>query len=103
MIFPGYGSLTRHPSQIYESLTEGLLLFIILWLYSAKPRPKGSTSALFILLYGIMRFGCEFFREPDAHIGFVALDWLTMGQILSLPMIIIGGVMLILVKNNKSN
>lgn len=95
--FPGYGPMPRHPSQIYESLTEGLLLFIILWFYSAKPRPQGSTSALFILLYGVIRFGCEFFREPDAHIGFIALDWLTMGQILSLPMIIIGGVMLILV------
>lgn len=97
MAFPGYGPLPRHPSQIYESLTEGLLLFIILWLYSAKPKPQGSTSALFILLYGIIRFGCECFREPDAHIGFIALDWLTIGQILSLPMIIIGGIMLILV------
>lgn len=97
IIFPDSGPLPRHPSQIYESLTEGLLLFIILWLYSAKPRPEGSTSALFILLYGIMRFGCEFFRQPDIQIGFVALNWLTMGQILSLPMIIIGSVMLIIV------
>lgn len=102
VIFPNGGPLPRHPSQIYESLTEGLLLFIILWLYSSKPRPKGSTSALFILLYGVMRFGCEFFREPDVQIGFVALDWLTMGQILSLPMVIIGGIMLIVVNIRHS-
>jgi phosphatidylglycerol:prolipoprotein diacylglycerol transferase len=99
VIFPGYGPLPRHPSQIYESLTEGLLLFVILWLYSAKPRPQGSASALFLLLYGLIRFGCEFFREPDAHIGFIALNWLTMGQILSLPMIIVGGIILIFNKN----
>jgi len=102
IIFPNGGPLPRHPSQIYESLTEGLLLFIILWLYSTKPRPQGSVSALFILLYGIMRFGCEFFREPDMHIGFVALNWLTMGQILSLPMIVIGGIMLILVNKHDN-
>lgn len=90
------GLLPRHPSQLYESLAEGILIFIVVWLYSAKPRPQGTVSALFILLYGIARFGCEFFREPDQHIGFVAFNWLTIGQLLCLPMIIIGIIMLIL-------
>lgn len=95
MIFPDSGLFPRHPSQLYESLFEGILLFIILWIYSAKPRNRGTVCSLFILLYGICRFGCEFFRSPDQHIGFIAFNWLTLGQLLSLPMIIIGIIMLI--------
>lgn len=80
----------RHPSQLYQALLEGLALFVIVWLFSARPRPTGAVGGLFLIGYGIFRFIAEFFREPDAHLGFVALDWMTMGQILSLPMILIG-------------
>jgi phosphatidylglycerol:prolipoprotein diacylglycerol transferase len=101
MIFPGGGPLPRHPSQLYEALTEGIVLFIAVWLYSAKPRPRGTVSALFFLVYGIARFGCEFFRQPDQHLGFIVFNWLTMGQLLSLPVIIIGIIMLILFRKNS--
>lgn len=94
MVFhsPGAGNLPRHPSQIYEAALEGIALFIILWLYSSKPRPTMAVSGLFLLCYGIFRFFIEFFRQPDLHIGFIAFDWLTMGQLLSLPMILLGAV-----------
>ena len=91
MIFPNGGPLARHPSQLYEAFLEGLVLFIILWYYSKKPRPIMATTGLAVLLYGCFRFFIEFFRMPDAHLGYVVLDWVTMGQILSTPMIIIGG------------
>ncbi len=91
MIFPTGGPLPRHPSQLYEALLEGLVLFIILWLYSSKPRPMAAVSGLFLAGYGVFRTTVEFFREPDAHLGFIAFDWLTMGMLLSTPMII-GGV-----------
>lgn len=102
VIFPNGGPLPRHPSQLYEALVEGVFLFIVVWLYSAKPRPRGTVSALFLLVYGIARFGCEFFRDPDQHLGFIAFNWLTMGQLLSLPVIIIGIVMLILFRKNPT-
>ena len=97
------GGVPRHPSQIYEALLEGLLLFIILWLYSSKPRPVMSVSGLYLLLYGIFRSTVEFFREPDAHIGYVAGDWLTMGQVLSLPMIIAGTILLYFAHRNSQD
>ena len=84
----------RHPSQLYELGLEGVVLFAVLWLYSGKPRPRYAVSGLFALLYGLFRFSVEFVREPDIQLGFVAFDWLTMGQILSLPLIIIGIVLL---------
>ncbi|NEZ04408.1 prolipoprotein diacylglyceryl transferase [Wenzhouxiangella sp. XN201] len=84
----------RHPSQFYQAALEGLALFIVLWLYSARPRPTGAVGGAFLVGYGLFRFIAEFFREPDAHLGFVALDWMTMGQILSLPMFIIGIVLM---------
>ena len=84
----------RHPSQLYEAALEGLVLFVILWWYSAKPRPYMAVSALFLLLYGVFRFFVEFYRVPDAHLGHLALDWVTMGQVLSAPMILAGAVML---------
>lgn len=90
MIFPNTDGLPRHPSQLYEFLLEGVTLFIILWIFSQKPRPRWATSGLFLMGYGVFRFCVEFFREPDAQIGFVALGWLTKGQLLSLPMVILG-------------
>ena len=80
----------RHPSQLYEVCLEGVVLFAVLWIYSRKPRPRYAVSGLFALLYGLFRFGVEFVREPDAQLGFVAFNWLTMGQILSLPLIAVG-------------
>lgn len=86
-----YGDhIARHPSSLYQALTEGLLLFLILWLYSSKPRPHIAISAVFMIGYGSFRFITEFFRAPDSHLGFIAYDWMTMGQLLSLPMIIFG-------------
>jgi phosphatidylglycerol:prolipoprotein diacylglycerol transferase len=92
MVFhsPGAGDLPRHPSQLYQALTEGILLGVILWIYSAKPRPTMAVSGLFLVGYGVFRFTTEFFRQPDAHLGFVALGWMSMGQALSIPMILIG-------------
>lgn len=89
-----YDGVVRHPSQLYEALLEGLLLFVIVWWYSAKPRPQMAVTGLFMLLYGVFRFFVEFYRVPDAHLGHLALDWVTMGQVLSVPMIIAGVVML---------
>ena len=87
---PLAGELPRHPSQLYQLALEGVALFIILWCYSAKPRPTLSISGLFLICYGLFRFAVEFFRQPDAHLNFVALDWMTMGQLLSLPMVVAG-------------
>lgn len=82
--------VNRYPTQLLEALLEGLVLLIILWVYSAKPRPAGAVAGLFIALYGLFRFFVEFYRAPDAHIGYLMGDWLTMGHILSTPMILIG-------------
>ncbi len=90
MVFSHVDNLPRHPSQLYEFLLEGVVLFTVLWLFSRRNRPTGAVSGLFLLLYGMFRFVVEFLREPDAHLGFIAGEWLTMGQILSLPMIAIG-------------
>ncbi|WP_206208799.1 prolipoprotein diacylglyceryl transferase family protein, partial [Vogesella mureinivorans] len=78
------------PSQIYQALCEGLLLFLILWFYSAKPRPRYAVSAIFLMGYGCARFFMEFFREPDADQGYILFGWMTKGQILSFPMILAG-------------
>ncbi len=96
MVFPDprAGLLPRHPSQLYEALLEGLVLFFILWIYSKKPRPTMAVSGLFLLFYGLFRFVVEFTRMPDAHIGYIAFDWLTMGQLLSAPMVLAGGSLL---------
>lgn len=80
----------RHPSQLYEFALEGVVLFAVLWWYSRKPRPRYAVSGLFALLYGLFRFSVEFVREPDVQLGFIVLDWVTMGQILSLPLIAVG-------------
>jgi len=90
MIFPNGGPLPRHPSQLYEAGLEGIVLFTILWLYTQKQRPVMAPTGLVLFVYGCFRFFVEFFRMPDAHLGYLALDWVTMGQLLSLPMIVIG-------------
>ena len=91
MVFPtDLLQLARHPSQLYQFALEGVALFIILWIYSSKPRPTMAISGLFGVCYGVFRFFVEFFREPDAHIGYLAFGWLTMGQLLCIPMILIG-------------
>lgn len=90
VVFPQAGSVPRHPSQLYEAFFEGLLLFVILWLFSAKPRHRGAVAGLFALAYGLFRFGIEFVRLPDAQLGYLAFGWLTMGQVLCLPLICIG-------------
>ena len=82
--------LARHPSQLYQAALEGLLLFVIVWVFARKPRPAGAVGGLFLAGYAVFRWLAEFFREPDAHLGFIAFDWLTMGQVLSLPMFIAG-------------
>ena len=91
MVFPrDPEQLLRHPSQLYQAFLEGLVLFVVLFLFSRRPRPIGVMSGLFLALYGAARFAVEFFREPDAHIGFDLLGWMTRGQLLSLPMMAIG-------------
>ncbi len=90
MVFPNAGPGARHPSQLYEFFLEGIILFLILWFYSAKPRSLGAVSGLFALGYGVFRCFIEFFREPDVQVGYLAFGWLTEGQLLSLPMVIIG-------------
>jgi phosphatidylglycerol---prolipoprotein diacylglyceryl transferase len=84
----------RHPSQLYEAALEGLLLFTVLWWFTARPRPRLAPSGLFLIIYGAARFLIEFVRVPDEHIGYLAGGWLTEGQLLSMPMIVAGVAML---------
>lgn len=90
MVFPGAGPAARHPTQLYEAFLEGFVMWLLLWLYSAKPQPKMAVSGMFLLLYGMFRFCVEFFREPDTQLGFIAFNTLTMGQLLSIPMFLLG-------------
>lgn len=94
MVFPGAGPEPRHPSQLYEAFLEGLVLFVALRWFSRLTPPRMAVSGMFLLLYGLFRFAVEFVRMPDVQLGYLAFDWLTMGQILSLPMIVLGGLML---------
>ena len=80
----------RHPSQLYQAFLEGLVMFVVLFVYSRKPRPRYAVSGLFALLYGLFRFLVEFVRVPDENIGYLAFGWLTMGQLLSLPLVLLG-------------
>ena len=89
MVFPTGGPEPRHPSQLYQALLEGLLLFVLLWLYARGPRRLGEVSAAFLVGYGLLRFTAEFWREPDAHLGLLGLG-LSMGQWLSLPLVLAG-------------
>lgn len=84
-----------HPSMLYEALFEGAVLFAILWWFSSKPRPRMAVSGMFLIFYGIFRFSIEFVRIPDADVGYLFFGWVTMGQILSTPMILLGLLMLV--------
>jgi len=88
--------LARHPSQLYQMMGEGIALFVLLALYSRVPRPAGAVSGMFLVGYGFFRLLAEFFREPDAHIGYLAGGWLTMGMLLTLPMIAAGLLLIVL-------
>ncbi|WP_068827588.1 prolipoprotein diacylglyceryl transferase [Pseudomonas sp. BMS12] len=90
MVFPNGGPDPRHPSQLYQFALEGVALFLILWAYSRKPRPTMAVSGLFAACYGVFRFIVEFVRVPDAQLGYLAWGWLTMGQVLCVPMILGG-------------
>jgi phosphatidylglycerol---prolipoprotein diacylglyceryl transferase len=91
----------RHPSQLYEAGLEGVALFLIVWWFTRRPRPTLAPSGLFLLGYGVFRFLIEFVRVPDEHLGYLALDWVTMGQLLSLPMIAAGGVLLVMAYRDR--
>ena len=84
--------MPRHPSQLYEALLEGVVIFIVLYALSRRepPRPRGTFLGLFLMMYGTFRFLVEFVREPDVQLGYLWGGWLTMGQLLSLPLVIVG-------------
>lgn len=92
----------RHATQLYEAFLEGVVLFVVLWLYTTKPRQTMATSGLFLLIYGAGRFVVEFVREPDQQMGYLALGWVTMGQVLSAPMIIAGAILLVLAYRRRA-
>ena len=95
MVFPTADALVRHPSQLYQAAGEGLALFVICMLYARASRAPGQVAGVFLMGYALFRFAAEFAREPDAHLGAVALDWVTMGQLLSVPMFLAGAVLFI--------
>src|SRR5690606_4235348 len=86
----------RHASQLYEAALEGLVLFLILWAYTRRPRPMMAASGLFLLLYGVFRILVEFVRVPDIQLGYVMLGWVTTGMLLCVPMVVAGAVLLTL-------
>jgi phosphatidylglycerol:prolipoprotein diacylglycerol transferase len=90
MIFPDSGAEIRHPTQLYEAFLEGFVLFLALQAFQALRPPAMAISGMFMLLYGIFRFAVEFLRVPDAQLGYLGLGWITMGQILSFPMVLFG-------------
>jgi phosphatidylglycerol---prolipoprotein diacylglyceryl transferase len=94
--------VARHPSQLYEAFLEGIVMFVVLFVYSAKPRPTMAVSGLFLLLYGVFRFAVEFVRLPDAEIGYIAFGWLTQGQLLSMPMIVLGALFLVIAYRRRA-
>ena len=103
--FESGGGVYRHPSQLYEAILEGLVLFLILWLLSRKvpPRPQGTFMGVFLLLYGVFRFLIEFVRLPDAQLGYLlGTGWLTMGQVLSLPLVVVGAAILVIAAKKNS-
>ena len=95
-------SLPHHASQLYEAALEGLVLFLILWAYSSRPRPTMAVSGLFLVGYGAFRFLVEFVRLPDAHLGYLAFDWLTMGQLLTVPMVVAGAALMALAHHHAA-
>ncbi|MGH1542700.1 MAG: prolipoprotein diacylglyceryl transferase [Arenicella sp.] len=90
MVFQTGGNLPRHPSMLYEAMLEGIVLFIVLWSFTRKPKAMGQATGLFLLGYGIFRFLVEIVREPDTHIGYIAFDWFTIGQLYCIPMVLFG-------------
>jgi phosphatidylglycerol:prolipoprotein diacylglycerol transferase len=86
----------RHASMLYEAVLEGIVLFVVLWAYTRRPRPVMAASGMFLLVYGVGRFVVEFVRVPDPQLGYLAFGWVTMGQVLSTPMIVAGVVLLVL-------
>lgn len=90
MVYPHVDDQPRHPSELYEFGLEGICLFILVWCYASKPRPVGRVSAVFLIGYAICRMIAECFRQPDPQLGYIAFGWLTMGQILSIPMVLFG-------------
>ena len=97
-----YRGEVRHPTQLYEAALEGFVLFAILWWFSSRARPYMAVSGLFLVLYGAFRFFIEFYRLPDDHIGYLAFGWVTMGHVLSAPMILIGGIMVVMAYGRKT-
>ena len=93
VIFPNVDGVPRHPSQLYEFALEGVVLFAVLWCFSMRPRPRGAVSGAFLLGYGVLRFGVEFTREPDSFLGLLSLGF-SMGQWLSVPMVLAGAAMI---------
>ena len=89
------GTVVLHASQLYEGVLEGLVMFVLLWAFTRTPRPRWVPSGLFLLLYAVFRILIEFVRVPDAQLGYLAWDWLTMGILLSIPMFLAGTIMLI--------
>ncbi len=92
MVFPQVDGLLRHPSQLYEFTLEGVALFFILWTYASKPRASGAIAAVFLMGYGAFRFAVEYTREPDSYLGLLSMGF-SMGQWLSLPMLLIGAIL----------
>ena len=90
VLFSNAGPLPRHPSQLYEAGLEGLVLLVLLWWVARKPRAAGTLSGLFLLGYAVARMAVEFVRVPDAHLNYLLFDWVTMGHLLSLPMLLLG-------------
>lgn len=94
MIFPEAGNLPRHPTQLYEAFFEGVVFFIVLWWYSSKTHRPGQVSGFFLIYYASIRFLLEYLREPDSHMGFVLFNTLTQGQLLCVPMFLLGSYLL---------
>lgn len=90
MIFPRGGEVLRHPNPLYEAFLEGLVMFIVLYIFSLKIRPMRAVSGVFAIMYSVFRILIEFVRVPDAHLDYLAFGWVTMGQILSLPLLLVG-------------
>jgi phosphatidylglycerol---prolipoprotein diacylglyceryl transferase len=103
MVFPSVDNLPRHPYQLYAFLLEGIILFCIVWLFSAKARPRMAVAALFGFSYGVFRFFLEFLRMPDAQYGYLAWGWLTMGQLLSLPLILASATFLCMAYSKRAS
>lgn len=104
LVFPsmtGLGSQPRHPSALYEFALEGVVLFAVLWWLSRRPRQQGFISGLFLLLYGTFRFTVEFVRLPDPQLGFIAFGWFTMGQLLTVPMLAAGVLLVVTARRSQ--